>query len=177
MHNESYWTDNDLYNIQLLTIKLDMRFNDPIEGPGDDGLRKLMLGQRGLTPLCHLLKRTRFIDNLEVGRGHLEGWGVGKVHLYRLDELVMRESCRRNMNLKSHLYTMMVWGYVDAATGENIMPTEEERYMSDDDKKRKKKKANVHGGGINKKGKDAVNETNAHSSEKREEEGDKHMAG
>lgn len=161
MHNEKYWTDNDLYNLQMLFIKLDMRFNDPIEGPADDGLRKLMLGQRGLTPLYQLLKRTRFTDSLEVleacvrysywprlehrnlpilgvpanevGRGHLEGWGVGKVHLYRPDELVMRESCRRNMDLKSHLYTMICWGYVDAETGTNIMVTREESYMSDGD--------------------------------------------
>jgi hypothetical protein len=168
MHNENYWTDNDLYNLQMLFIKLDMRFNDPIEGPADDGLRKLMLGQRGLTPLCQLLKRTRFTDSLEVleacvrysywprpehrhlpilgvpanevGRGHLEGWGVGQVHLYRLDELVMRESCRRNMDLKSHLYTMICWGYVDADTGKNIEVMREERYMSDDDVVLKKKR-------------------------------------
>lgn len=161
MHNEKYWTDNDLFNLQMLFVKLDMRFNDPLEGPGDDGLRKLMLGQRGLTPLCHLLKRTRFTDTLEaleacvrysywprpehrdlpilgvpaneVGRGHLEGWGVGQVHLYRMDELVMRESCRRNMDLKSHIITMIVWGYVDADTKENIKVTKEEMYMSDDD--------------------------------------------
>jgi hypothetical protein len=168
MHNENYWTDNDLYNLQMFFIKLDMRFNDPIEGPADDGLRKLMLGQRGLTPLCQLLKRTRFTDSLEVleacvrysywprpehrhlpilgvpanevGRGHLEGWGVGQVHLYRLDELVMRESCRRNMDLKSHLYTMICWGYVDSDTGKNIEVTREERYMSDDDVVVKKKR-------------------------------------
>jgi hypothetical protein len=163
MHNEKYWTDNDLYNLQMLFIKLDMRFNDPLEGPGDDGLRKLMLGQRGLTPLRDLLKRTRFTDTLEaleacvrysylprpehrnfpilgvpaneVGRGHLEGWGVGQVHLYRMDELVMREACRRNMDLQSHVITMMAWGYVDAVTKENIKVTREEMYMSDDDDK------------------------------------------
>jgi hypothetical protein len=171
VHNEEYWTDNDLYNLQMLFVKLDLRFSDPLEGPADDGLRKLMLGQRGLTPLCHLLKRTRFTDTLEaleacvrysywprpehrhlpilgvpaneVGRGHLEGWGVGQVHLYRMDELVMRESCRRNMDLKSHIITMMAWGYVDAATGENIKVTMEEMYMSDDDDVGKKNKVKI----------------------------------
>lgn len=174
VHNEEYWTDNDLYNLQMLFVKLDLRFSDPLEGPADDGLRKLMLGQRGLTPLCHLLKRTRFIDTLEaleacvrysywprpehrhlpilgvpaneVGRGHLEGWGVGLVHLYRMDELVMRESCRRNMDLKSHIITMMAWGYVDAVTGENIKVTREEMYMSDDDDVGKKNKGKIDDG-------------------------------
>lgn len=174
VHNEEYWTDNDLYNLQMLFVKLDLRFSDPLEGPADDGLRKLMLGQRGLTPLCHLLKRTRFTDTLEaleacvrysywprpehghlpilgvpaneVGRGHLEGWGVGQVHLYRMDELVMRESCRRNMDLKSHIITMMAWGYVDTATGENIKVTREEMYMSDDDDVGKKNKVKIDDG-------------------------------
>ena len=174
MHNEKYWTDNDLYNLQMLFAKLDLRFNDPLEGPGDDGLRKLMLGQRGLTPLRDLLKRTRFTDTLEaleacvkysywprpehrnlpilgvppneVGRGHLEGWGVGQVHLYRVDELVMRESCRRNMDLKSHIITMMAWGYVDAVTKENIKVTREEMYMSDDDEVAKRNKIEIDDG-------------------------------
>jgi hypothetical protein len=174
MHNENYWTDNDLYNLQMLFVKLDLRFNDPLEGPGDDGLRKLMLGQRGLTPLRDLLKRTRFTDTLEaleacvrysywprpehrnlpilgvpaneVGRGHLEGWGVGQVHLYRMDELVMRESCRRNMDLKSHIITMMAWGYVNAVTKENIKVTREEMYMSDDDELAKRNKIEIDDG-------------------------------
>lgn len=160
IHNENYWTDFDLYNAQLFFVKLDMRFNDPIEGPGDDCLRKLMLGQRGLTPLCQLLKRTRYTDVMEIleaavrysywpaaehrhlpilgvlpneiGKGHLEGWGMGQVHLYRVDELVMRESCRRNLQLDKHLIEMMVWGYVDSVTKENIIVTAEEMYMSDD---------------------------------------------
>jgi len=174
LHNENYWTDNDLYNLQMFFVKLDLRFNDPLEGPGDDGLRKLMLGQRGLTPLRDLLKRTRFTDTLEaleacvrysywprpehrnlpilgvpaneVGRGHLEGWGVGQVHLYRMDELVMRESCRRNMDLKSHIITMMAWGYVNAVTKENIKVTREEMYMSDDDELAKRNKIEIDDG-------------------------------
>jgi hypothetical protein len=222
MHNENYWTDNDLYNLQMLFIKLDMRFNDPIEGPADDGLRKLMLGQRGLTPLCQLLKRTRFTDSLEileacvrysywprpehrhlpilgvpaneVGRGHLEGWGVGQVHLYRLDELVMRESCRRNMDLKSHLYTMICWGYVDADTGKNIEVMREERYMSDDDvvvkKKREKgklpcgerktKKDKCKGKEANDDGEKKGDDKDSHTKEdkkSKDSEGDVHMAG
>jgi hypothetical protein len=167
MHNERYWTDFDLYNAQMFFIKLDLRFNDPIEGPADDGLRKLMLGQRGLTPLCRLLKRTKYTDVMEIfeaairysywprpeyrnlpifgvppneiGRGHLEGWGLGRVHLYRLDELVMRESCRRNMQLSKHLLEMIIWGYVDKATGKNIKVTEEEMYMSDDPDNKKER--------------------------------------
>jgi hypothetical protein len=161
MHNEKYWTDNDLFNVQLFIGKLDMMFNDPFAGPGDDGLRKLMLGQKGLGPLCRLLKREQYTDVLEileaavrysytpkeehrrfsifgirpseVGRGHLEGWGLGRVHLYRPDELVMRESCRRNLKLDKHILNMMCWGYVDKKTGENIKVTDEEMYMSDDE--------------------------------------------
>lgn len=154
-------------------MKLDMRFNDPIDGPGDDGLKKLFLGQRGLTPLRDLLKRTRFTSILEiiqlavryagyvfkysihllqvvhdlslrnnlhtvsrlkrliksfrsvegpgsqnremslfgvppeeVGIGHLEGWGKGKVHLYRMDELVLREAVRRHLELDKHMMDM-----------------------------------------------------------------------
>lgn len=49
-------------------MKLDMRFNDPIDGPADDGLRKLFLGQKGLSPLRDLLKRTRFTSVLEIVR-------------------------------------------------------------------------------------------------------------
>jgi hypothetical protein len=224
MHNEKYWTDNDLYNLQMLFIKLDMRFNDPIEGPADDGLRKLMLGQRGLTPLCRLLKRTRFTDSLEVleacvrysywprhdhrhlpilgvpanqiGRGHLEGWGVGQVHLYRPDELVMRESCRRNMDLKSHLYTMICWGYVESDTGKNIVVTKEEMYMSDDDdeaqlrrKKRMERVKALCGGRVPSIDKSKGEETNEDEKEKGEDkygltkeksrdgEGDVRMAG
>ncbi|KAI9744257.1 MAG: hypothetical protein M1818_002409 [Claussenomyces sp. TS43310] len=161
MHNEEYWSDNDIYNIQLFMIKLEMRFNDPIDGPADDGLKKLMLGQRSLTPLWKLLKRTAYTSPLEIiqcavrysyeprieheglpifgiapediGKGHLEGWGLGKIHLYRMDELIPREACRRYLNLDKHMMNMMLWGYVDPVTKENIAVSEEEMYMSDDE--------------------------------------------
>jgi hypothetical protein len=149
-------------------MKLDMRFNDPIDGPGSDELRKLMLGQRTLTPLRNLLKRTQYLDYLEilelavkysytaredhqhlpilgipaneVGIGHLEGWGLGLIHLLRPDELVLYESTRRNLRLEKYVYTMMLWGYVDHKTKEEIKVTEEEMYMSDDDQAKNKER-------------------------------------
>ena len=163
MHNETQFTDLDLYNLQFFIVKLDMRFNDPIDGPGTEDLRKLFLGQKSLTPLALLLKRKAFLDCVsvvklavrysyvvrpehkhmpifgippeEVGIGHLEGWGKGKCHLMRPDELVMRESVRRGLGLKAHIMEMMTWGYVDPITGMNIKVTDEEIYMSDDEGK------------------------------------------
>ncbi|KAG4432815.1 hypothetical protein IFR05_011704 [Cadophora sp. M221] len=160
MHSTDYFTALDIFHIQMFVVKLDMRFNDPIDGPGEDHLRKLMLGQRGLTPLCKLLKRTAYTEMAdivraavrydwdvkpehrhypilgvppeEIGTGHLEGWGKGRVHLYRPDELVVREAVRRRLDLKNHIMGMMLWGYVDPVTGEDTPATEDEMYMSDD---------------------------------------------
>ena len=160
LFHSKWFTDFDLWNMQLFFVKLDMMFNHPIRGPGHDGLRKLMLGQRGLTPLCKLLKREIGTSKLElsimdmryawqvlpehrglsafgipaeeIGIGHLEGWGKGRVHLIRPDELVMRESVRRGLNLKTHIMSMMLWGYVDPITVKDTPPTEAEMYMSDD---------------------------------------------
>lgn len=156
-----FFTGKDLYNMQMFFVKLDMRFNDPIDGPGDDALRKLMLGQRSLTTLCKLLKREicrdpvdiikmavryayRVVPQLrglpmfgippqDIGTGHLEGWGKGRVHLLRPDELVIRESVRRGLGLKDHIMGMFLWGYVDPMTGLDIEVTEEEMYMSEDE--------------------------------------------
>ncbi|KAM3083462.1 hypothetical protein ACMFMG_004110 [Clarireedia jacksonii] len=162
-HNRLFWTDTDLYNLQSFIVKLDMRFNDPTDGPGSDALRKLMLGQRGLTPLWRLLSRTGFrgywelkramvryeyiaylpgaaplpetgifgVPASELGRGHLEGWGKGTKHLLRGDELVMRESVRRELGFKNHIMMMMLWGYVDYVTGENMLVGDGETYISD----------------------------------------------
>ncbi|KAA8573498.1 hypothetical protein EYC84_005083 [Monilinia fructicola] len=161
MHNRAFFTDRDLYNIQHFIVKLDMRLNDPMDGPGSDFLRKLMLGQRGLSPLWRLLTRTGFTDLCElqrymvryaydplvaaddvgeglfgvpleeIGRAHLEGWGKGEKHLMRIDELVMREAVRRELGLKEHIAMMLLWGYVDPVTGENLKPSDQECYMSD----------------------------------------------
>lgn len=165
MHDQKLFTDIDIYNIQLFICKLDMRFNDPIHGPGDDSLRKLFLGQRGLTPLCNLLKRKAYLKQIDVvklgirykhyvrpeyqgqevfgvppekiGIGHLEGWGAGRVHLMRPDELILLESGRRRLRLKRYITDMMLWGYVDPITGLNTSASEEEKYMSGDEEKKR----------------------------------------
>lgn len=154
-----YFTDKDIFNMQMFFVKLDMRFNNPYSGPGTDKLRRVMLGQRGLTPLRNLLKRKigrteievvkigiRYAHHVdpkhrgmpifdippeEIGIGHLEGWGKGTVHLFRPDELVMREAVRRRLNLKAHIMGMMIWGYINPRTGKNIEVTDEEKYISE----------------------------------------------
>ena len=161
--NRKWFTDTDIYFLQMWVIKLDMRFNHPIDGPGDDGLRRLFLGQRGLTPLCRLLQRRDYLDAAsviramiryswrvlphrkhlpvmgippqEIGVGHLEGWGKGRVHLLRVDELVAREAVRRRLELENRFVYMILYGYVDGRTGQNIKVTDEEMYMSDDEGK------------------------------------------
>lgn len=159
IRNLEYFTNRDLWLWQMFIVKLDMRFNDPIEGPGDDGLRKLMLGQRGLSPLCRMLQRKRFryfdevaaaairycyaprrqhrfvpildIEPQDIGKGHLEGWGKGRVHLDRPDELVLREASRRRLHFENHVLEMMIWGWINPVTGEDIRTTRQEVYMSD----------------------------------------------
>ncbi|RDW95221.1 hypothetical protein BP5796_00984 [Coleophoma crateriformis] len=161
MHNEKFMTDKDLFNLQLFIVKLDMRFNDPFEGQGSESMRKLLLGQKGLTTLCKVLKREMFLSRVEVikafvrysfkvrpehqsmsiwdippaeiGLGHLEGWGKGRGHLMRMDELVPREATRRRLRFKDWIMHMMLYGYVDAITGKDTPPTEDEMYMSDDE--------------------------------------------
>lgn len=168
-HNDQWFTDQDCYNTQLFIIKLLLRFNGPMDQFADDGLVKVFLGQRGLTPLCQFLKRERFLDEASViklciqynyypdnefkgmqmfgvkpqniGKGHLEGWGRGRIHLWRIDEIVVRESTRRKLYLDDHLAYMMLWGHVDPITGDDIKPSDEEMYMSDaEDRLRKAEK-------------------------------------
>lgn len=70
----------------------------------------------------------------DVGIGHMEGWGRGRGHLMRPDELVPYEAVVRGLELDEHLMHMMTWGYFDWHTGENLVPTEDEMYMSDDER-------------------------------------------
>ncbi|KAF5597309.1 hypothetical protein FPCIR_3625 [Fusarium pseudocircinatum] len=71
----------------------------------------------------------------DVGLGHLEGWGKGVLHLGRPDEILPIEAASRGLHLDDHVTQMMVWGYIDFETGENLVPTEDEMYISDEDEK------------------------------------------
>jgi hypothetical protein len=69
----------------------------------------------------------------EVSVTHLEGWGVGNKHLCRPDELVPFQATIRRLDIDKHLRQMVIWGYFKWSTGENLVPTEEEMYISDED--------------------------------------------
>jgi hypothetical protein len=71
----------------------------------------------------------------EVGKGHLEGWGKGRVHLARPDELVIHMAVEREIELSDHIIHFILWGYFDWKTGENLVPTEEEMYIEDETEK------------------------------------------
>lgn len=176
LRNQDSWADTDLYNAQLLFVKLGMHFNDPIYGPNTYELLHLMMGQKGLYPLWQLLMRKHFtrlseiialkvrydfqvatspadphvrgayhwsseyfgssihgVPYEEVGKMHLEGWGQGRRHLQRPDELVPVEAVARGLELDTHLMAMMMWGYVDWNTGENLVPSEAEMHISDEE--------------------------------------------
>lgn len=170
LRSEDMWPDVDVYNAQLLFVKLTLHFNDPVFGPGTTDLLRLILGQKGLYPLWQLLMKrkyvtvrdilalkTRYDGNVppdtrpedrrhkprfvhdvpvaEVGLTHLEGWGTySSHHLLRPDELIPLEAIERGLNLRSHLRRMVEWGHVDHRTGENLVPTEEEMYLSDEER-------------------------------------------
>ncbi|KAL9030171.1 MAG: hypothetical protein Q9196_001680 [Gyalolechia fulgens] len=66
MHNQNFWTDQDLYLANLFITKLDMFLTSPISGEGDLGLRKMLLGQRSLSTLAAVLKREEMRDEYEM---------------------------------------------------------------------------------------------------------------
>lgn len=165
IHNTQLWSGEDLYNAHMFVIKLQLRFNEPLFGPGTALLAETLLGSpMGLTPLWQMLRGKKYTDLLEamqmrvsylannqdrararvwevhygvsrwqLGKGHLEGWGTGSVHMSRPDELVIEEAVRRGINLKDHHTFMMFWGHIDWQKGINLVPSEEEMYMSDDE--------------------------------------------
>ncbi|KYK61484.1 hypothetical protein DCS_02626 [Drechmeria coniospora] len=69
----------------------------------------------------------------EVGLGQLEAWGQGECHLMRIDELIPLEAIVRGVELDRHLVHMMTWGYFHHDTGANIVPSEDEMYVSDEE--------------------------------------------
>jgi len=66
-------------------------------------------------------KRSLFgVPSKEIGKGCLEGWGKGSVRLRRPDELVLAELVRREIHVEERFIDMLVHGYVDPVTLEEI---------------------------------------------------------
>lgn len=163
LNNPDFFRNEDLYIVQLFMVKLVLAFNDPIFGPQSSMLMRLMLGQRGLSPLWALLRGKQYRSSAEIrqlklrydvgpdqiglGNGdalhgvemdqlgvlHFEGWGTGPDHLMRPDELIPLEAARRQLDLDTCIEEMMIFGHVDFGTGNSLVPSLDEMYMSDDD--------------------------------------------
>ncbi|KAH7166008.1 hypothetical protein EDB81DRAFT_611702, partial [Dactylonectria macrodidyma] len=163
LRSPELWSERDLYNAQFFFVKLGMHCIDPVFGPAETELVDIMLGQKGLYPLWQLLMCKKYtklhefrdlkvrydyeiphgqwddrriyygVPCPEVGVGHLEGWGKGIRHLLRPNELIPIEAVARGLELDEHLMDMVIWGYIDFSTGENLVPTEDEIYISDDE--------------------------------------------
>ena len=151
IHNKTFWEDEDLFIATSFFIKLDMLLTDPVDGNGETRMRKMLFAQRSLSTLWKVLKREQMLTQYEmlqmfvrwkyrpaprhrgmsicgvpaseVGTGQLEGWGTGRAKLMRPDELIMREGIRRKMDLHKRYMDMMLWGYIDEKTFEDIWVT------------------------------------------------------
>ena len=66
IHTTRLVEESDLFLIMCIVVKLDMRFNDPLNESRFHGLRKVLLWQPGLLPLWRALKRTHLVDRYEV---------------------------------------------------------------------------------------------------------------
>ena len=147
MHNTTFWSNQDLFLATMFFIKLDMRLTHPTAGNGEIGLRKMLLGQRSLSMLAKVLRReemrtqvdmlrmiVRFnyepprhrhmdimgVPSQEIGKLQYEGWGARNTKFIQIDELVMREAIKRKLNLQSFYVDMMIFGYIDKKTFQDI---------------------------------------------------------
>ncbi|KAF4955563.1 hypothetical protein FGADI_4537 [Fusarium gaditjirri] len=161
LRSRKYWSHIHLYNAQFFMVKLSMAFTHPFFSPISIDMVKLMMGQKECMELkarydlllprsvWGLIQREKYpsaygVPLHEVGLGHLEGWGKGVLHLGRPDQILPIEAVSRGLHLDDHITQMMVWGYIDFETGENLVPTEEEMYISDEDEKLNKADSTHH---------------------------------
>ena len=150
LHNEEFWTPKDLFVVTMFFIKLDMCLTDPVTGNGEIGLRRLLLNQRSLSTLAKVLRREEMKNQLDllrmlvrysysppiqptksilgvpaqkVGKLQYEGWGIGAKKFVPIDGLVAREALRRRLYLQNFYVDMMLYGYIDKRTWEDIRMT------------------------------------------------------
>ncbi|PGH04282.1 hypothetical protein GX51_03627 [Blastomyces parvus] len=159
VQNREIFTDVDLFFATLFFVKLDMRFTDPITGSGKDGMRRLLLAQPSLSMLWRTLKRTALISKLdvmrllvrwkyqprqdqrglsifgvpahEVGIVRYQCWGRtgNRILLQRPDELLLKESIRRGLDLQQRYTDMFLWGYINPRTMRDYPPVLRQRQM------------------------------------------------
>ncbi|GAW25394.1 hypothetical protein SAMD00023353_0600060 [Rosellinia necatrix] len=70
----------------------------------------------------------------QVGQGHLEqpaDGGLRRGALMCLRQLAARELVRRGLDLRGHIFHLILWGHIDHASGRNLYPSEDEIYMDD----------------------------------------------
>ena len=147
MHNQDFWSSKDLFIAIMFFLKLDMRFTHPTTGNGELDLRRLILAQRSFSTLAKVLRREERKTQLdmlrmvvrtsyqpqrhrnmsilgvpphEIGKLQFEGWGTGTATFISLDHLVVLEALRRRLNLQNHYVDMMLYGYVNKRTWEDI---------------------------------------------------------
>ena len=154
VHNKPFWGNKDLFVATMFFIKLDMRLTDPMLGTGETGLRSLLLNQRSLTLLHDALQRRTLTSQLdllrllvrhhynprrplhdqsvcgvpakEVGQLQYEGWGSGKPKLFlKVENLVAKEGIRRGLGIEKHYLDMMLHGYINKETWEDIWTSEQ----------------------------------------------------
>lgn len=158
VRNTKYWTEDDLYVASMFIMKLDMLFTCPMTGEGDLGLRKMLLGQRSLSTLLHVLRREKMRNSYEmlkmivawnyertdeereldetifgvpphkVGMLQYEGWGRNpNTRFHQIDMAVNMECVRRGLDLPAHYLDMVLYGFVDKATGLDIWTKDQRR--------------------------------------------------
>lgn len=66
LRERQIWSDEDILLFQLFSVKLDMRFADPIQGQGICELSHLLLTQKSLTPLRDMLSGKKTYNYEEI---------------------------------------------------------------------------------------------------------------
>ena len=54
----------------------------------------------------------------------LEGWGRTTARFVQIDDLVMREAIRRDLDIHEYYLDMVLYGYVDKTTFQDVWHTE-----------------------------------------------------
>lgn len=149
IHNQDFWTDKDLHLAATFFLKLDMLFTNPLRIVKHVGMRKMLVNQRTLSTLAAVLAREKMRNEYELLQMYIEYKGLphrreprrtlfgitvqnmgstsretwhrnGRNRLLGPDELVTREAYRRGLRFPDQYIDMMLAGYIDRRTGQDI---------------------------------------------------------